>query len=179
MNTKQKTLKNSTRLLALFLSMLFLFVGCGGEDRPYEQIFDETSKTGNELRISGLQESGESVSRSAFITDFEAYQSVRDELKASNIVELPKMKEKAFEDNLYLLIVRAVPQIRDYKYQVKDILVEKEMLTVQYAIEEDDQLMAAQMGRDQIVLIRLDKELVQDVEKVTVKTEYMDETDHS
>ena len=90
MNTKQKTLKNSTRLLALFLSMLFLFVGCGGEDKSFEQLCD--INTGLEPKLSGLQDSG------------------------------------------------------------------------------DDQMCY------QVVLVRLDKELVQDVQKVSVKTERVDKT---
>lgn len=172
--------KKGKRLLALFLSMLFLFAGCGEQDdKPFEQIFDKTVKTGGKPKITGLQESGENETLSVMITDFEAYESARNELKTTNMVEMPKVKEKMFEDNAYLLIVKFVSQIRDYKHQVIDISVDHGILTVYTTLEKDDQLMAATMGCYQATLVRLDKELVQDIEKVIVKTEYVDETGSS
>lgn len=98
---KQISIK-SLKLLFLFLSMLFLFAGCGGEDKPYEQLCDITSHIAGKPEISGLQESEKNATDSVIFTDFEAYQNACDLLKTTYQLELPKVKEKAFENNVYL-----------------------------------------------------------------------------
>lgn len=53
--------KKGKKFLALFLSVFFLFAGCGGENKSYEQLCD--INTGLEPKLSGLQESGEKNTR--------------------------------------------------------------------------------------------------------------------
>lgn len=161
--------KKGKKFLALFLSMFFLFAGCNGEDRPYEQLCD--INTAIELKLDGLQDSGEEQTRYIFINDYEYFQSVRDELQTINVVELPRAKEKTFKDNVFLLIVHTVSMLKDYEYQVKEITADQETLFVQAELAEDSGQWGSLQLCYRIVLIRLDKELVQDVQKVSVKTE--------
>ena len=162
--------------MALFLSVFFLFTGCGGEDKPYEQICDITSKTGGKPRITGLCESGENDTETVIITDFQVYENVREQLITGNIVELPKIKEKKFEEDVILVIVRTLSDIRDYEYQVKEVSADQGTLFVKSELSQDTKQWGSPQECYQVALVRLDKELVQDVQKVSVKTERVDKT---
>ena len=174
MHAKRGTIKKGVRLLPLLLCALFLFAGCGGEDKPFKQLCD--INTGLKPKLSGLQDSGENDTRHMMITAYESYESTRDELKSKNAVELPKVKEKAFEKYAYLLIVHTVPDLAEYEYQVHEITVDQETLFVSATVVEAPNIGAGQSKSYQNVLVRLDKELVQDVQKVSVKTDSVDRT---
>ncbi len=165
--------KKGKKFLALFLSMLFLFAGCGGENKSYEQLCD--INTGLEPKLSGLQESGEKNTRHMLIRDYESFQSVRDELQTKNAVELPKIKKDTFDNSTIILMVHTVPQSKKYEYRVKEISVNRKTLTVISELVEDREVGGDDQVCYRVVLVRLDKKLVQDVQKVSVKTERVDE----
>ncbi len=166
--------KKGIRLLTLLLSLLFLFTGCGGEDKPFEQLCD--INTGLDPKLSGLQDSGEHGTRHMLIHDYESFQNTRDELQTKNVVKLPKVKEKKFKNNVYLLVIKTVPQIKDYEYQVKKISADRGALIVQAELVQDPEQGGGEQMCYQVALVRLDKELVQDVQKVSVKTKRVDKT---
>ena len=169
MYTRKQGIKKYVQVFALLLCAFFLFAGCGGEDKPFEQLCDIS--TGLKPKLSGLQDSGENDTRQMMITEYESFESTRDELKTKNAVELPKVKEKAFEKYAYLLIVHTVPDLAEYEYQVNEVTVDQETLFVSATVVEAPNIGAGQSKSYQNVLVRLDKELVQDVQKVSVKTE--------
>ena len=160
--------------MALLLSLLFSFAACGGEDKPFEQLCDEY--TGLKPQLSGLQDSWEHDTRHMLIHNYESFQSIQDELKTKNVVELPDVKEKMFKDNVYLLIVHSVSIFKYHEYQVKEVSVDQQTLSVQAALAEDPDQSGGAAERYQVVLVRLDKELVKDVQKVSVKTEHVDKS---
>lgn len=163
-------IKKGIRLLALLLCVLFLFAGCGGEDdKPFLQLCD--MNIGGEPTVNGLQDSGENRTRTMLFTDFDSYQSTRDELLTSTQVELPEVKEKEFEEHAYLLLTHVVSSLKDYLYQVQEISVNQETLFVQSRLMYDPEQWGAQMTCYRVVLVKLDKELVKDVQKVSVETE--------
>lgn len=166
--------KKRIRLLALLLSIFFLFAGCGGEDKPFEQLFDKTVITARELEIEGLEESGEKLSQSVIITDYQSYQSAWNELKNVYSAELPVIEEEAFANSAYLLIVHRVPAIQIYEYQVKEVSASDGMLFVQSELAKDPEQPADQAIGRIVIFVRLDKELIQDIKKVSVKTERVD-----
>ena len=75
---------------------------------------------------------------------------------------------------MYLLIVHTVSKLKDYEYQVKEITADQETLFVQAELAEDSDQWGGQVVCYRVVLVRLDKELVQDVQKVSVKTEHIE-----
>lgn len=173
MYAKKETVQKGVRLLAILLCVLFLFAGCDGEDKPFKQLCDITLHNGGKPVIAGLQESGENSfeTETVCITEYETYQRICDQLRASNKIELPKVKEKVFEEHVLLLIVHFLPMYKQYEYQVTDISADQGELFVRAELAEDPKQWGNQQECHQVVLVRLDKELVQDVEKVSVKTE--------
>ena len=174
MYTRKQGIKKYVQALALLLCAVFLFAGCGGEKKPFEQLCD--LNVGIILKLNGLQDSGEKYTSSILISDYESFQSVRDELEAEYLVKLPKVKEKAFEKYTYLLIVHTVSSLKKYEYRVKEVSVDQKTLFVRSELAQDPEKPAMQAEGRRVVLVRLDKELVQDVQNVSVKTEYVDKS---
>lgn len=165
MNTKK-----SMQLLALFLCAFFLFSGCVGKnDKPFLQLCD--LNIGGEPTVNGMQDSGENRTSTMLFADFDSYQSTRDELFTSTQVELPEVKEKAFEEHAYLLLTHVVSSLKEYVYQVQEVSANQDTLFVKSRLMYDPEQWGAQMLCYRAVLVKLDKELVKDVQKVSVETE--------